>query len=305
LASSKRRSSIASRTPGQRLRAIAGEAAGRVDHVLEPRADRQAAIVEQKLIDIAQQRIELGPPRRGQRGALVGERTVIGRAASLQMIDRILQRRQLDMGVRASGRGADRLRADRWRGGSVVGEQLGRACDPRRGDPPRASSPREIGRDGIGEVAEALRRRIRIGHAQHQPADRLRQGRAIFQAGIVERREVMEAVVERVIDAAALVLAAEAEIERRAGRDAGDRPNSPSPIPAAPIGRSPPFPPRQRSRRSPACLVERAHADRGALALGALAPVSGSVTSADRLLTRCWKSWLPSAPRSRGHCHRC
>ena len=65
-----------------------------------------------------------------------------------------------------------------------------------------------------GQIAEAQRRRIGIGNAQHHAADGLRQRRAIGEARIVETHEMVIAVIDAVVGAGAFPFPAKAEVER-------------------------------------------------------------------------------------------
>src|SRR5256886_6324892 len=58
-----------------------------------------------------------------------------------------------------------------------------------------------------------LFRSLRVGEAHHGGPHRLGEGAAVHERRVVERREPFEVVVDRVIDAAA-VLAAVAQVER-------------------------------------------------------------------------------------------
>ena len=72
----------------------------------------------------------------------------------------------------------------------------------------------EIARDRVGEIAGLLQRQIAVGHAQHHPPDGLGQQRIVDEARIDEAAVMLEGVVARVIDAAAVALLAESDVQR-------------------------------------------------------------------------------------------
>ena len=68
--------------------------------------------------------------------------------------------------------------------------------------------------DGVGQAGEVVRQQFGVGQSHHRGPDGLGQRPSVGEIGVGEMRVPVEIVVDRVIDAAA-ILAAEAQVQRR------------------------------------------------------------------------------------------
>ena len=183
--------------------------------MLVPTAPREPDLGRQRPFRLAG---EIEQPRRGflrKAGPFRRQCPVVIAGALFQPVDRVLQWREIEM-WNGSQRGWLASRLGRVvRQTERIHRQHLRLCVRRVTSGVRQLLHLvDVAADGVGQIAVAHHRDVRVGHPQHDAPDRLRQCAGVHETRITEAAVVLIGVVGGMIDAADLAFAAVADIQR-------------------------------------------------------------------------------------------